>query len=162
MGTKNLTLLMVFFFLFSGSSAVSAEIKGMAWVIDGDTIVVNHQKIRLFGIDAPEISQICADNTQMGRKAKTALIKLVKGRTVSCTGGQIDSYGRIIAQCFVYFTNQEYIDISAKLVQNGMAFAYRKYSKIYIHNENIAKNKNIGIWERECMKPETFRRESVY
>ena len=84
-------------------SAAQADITGKPRVVDGDTIHINQTKIRLHGIDAPEMKQTC--RTSKGKEqmcgvlAKQALEKLVRGQDVTCKGDTRDRYKRLIAVC---------------------------------------------------------------
>jgi endonuclease YncB( thermonuclease family) len=101
-----------------------AEIAGVASVVDADTIEIHGERIRLYGIDAPESCQTCTDASgrtwSCGQTAALALQDLIGRRTVSCQR-DMDRCGRIVAQC-----QQDDIDISEWLVGQGLALAYRK------------------------------------
>ena len=89
--------------LLTGTSV--ADVKGHASVIDGDTIEVEGQRVRLHGIDAPESDQRCQDADSKeyacGAVAADALSKLIGLQEVTCRGKQRDQYGRLIAVCRV-------------------------------------------------------------
>lgn len=87
-------------------------------MIDGDTIVIGRQNIRLFGIDAPEMDH------PYGKVAKSALIGLCRGQTISAsvTGGM--SYGRVVAICHL----PDGRDLSAEMVRTGHAIDWPKHS----------------------------------
>jgi endonuclease YncB( thermonuclease family) len=112
------------------ASHAHADVTGKPRVVDGDTIQINQTKIRLHGIDAPEMKQTC--RTSKGKEqmcgvlAKQALEKLVRGQDVTCKGDTRDRYKRLIAVCYV-----GKINLNAMMVGNGWALAYRKYSKDY-------------------------------
>ena len=86
-------------------SAAMADITGKARIVDGDTIHIGKTKIRLHGIDAPEMKQTCRTSKgkeQMcGQLAKQALERLVKGQDVTCKGDKRDRYKRLLAVCYV-------------------------------------------------------------
>lgn len=127
-------------------------------VIDGDDIIINNQKFRLFGIDAPEFNQFCEDKNQKsypcGMRAKNYLNKIVTASTY-CKKKEIDKYNRIIAICY----NQEE-DINAKMVKQGWAVAYTRYADDYLPEQNFAKKNKLGIWQGKFVKPERFRIEN--
>jgi len=101
-------------------------LKGPAYVIDGDTIVVQKTQIRLFGIDAPELEH------PFGKKAKWAMIALCKGEEVSAEITATDAHGRSVAKCAL----SDGRDLSAELVKQGLAIDWPKYSKgAYKHLE---------------------------
>ena len=91
---------------------------GTAWVIDGDTIVIDKVHLRLFGIDAPELDH------PYGRKAKSAMIGLCKGHKVRAEITENDHYDRCVARCFL----PDGRDLSAELVKLGLAIDWPKYS----------------------------------
>ena len=116
-------------------------------IIDGDTIVLNSEKIRFYGIDTPEIKQTCTDNNgqsySCGIKATLELKKIIGSRKVSCIKKTKDRYKRSISICYV-----DGNDINSLMVKTGWALAYRKYSKKYVKDEIIAKSNKAGMWVR--------------
>ncbi len=94
------------------------EIKGSAWVLDGDTIVINKIRIRLAGIDAPEM------NHPWGKKAKWELVSLCKGQTVTAKMHNDASYDREVATCYL----SDGRDLSAELVKLGLALDWPTFS----------------------------------
>ena len=167
---KKLSLSLFSIILFSSiiTSAISFEkiIIGKANVTDGDTIKINDQKIRLFGIDAPETKQFCKEvylsflifnfkrDYKCGEKSTSALKKKIKNKKIRClVQDKKDRYRRNIGIC--YLKKQ---DINSWLVKNGYAIAYRRYSKKYIMDEQHAKDNKLGIWQGTFMKPEKWRR----
>ena len=99
-------LAFVLLLIFSAIDPTSAEdrIIGVASVIDGDTIEIRGQRIRLFGIDAPESSQLCVRLTgepwRRGQQASFALADRIGRAAVTCQPRDLDRYGRVIAVCF--------------------------------------------------------------
>ncbi len=78
-----------------------ADVAGVASVIDGDTIEVHGQRIRLHGIDAPESRQLCRLNGkpwQCGKDAANALAEKIGRRPIVCEERDRDRYGRIVAK----------------------------------------------------------------
>ena len=125
-------------------------------VIDGDTIVLNGEKIRFSGIDTPELKQTCLkDNEEVGcgMFAKMLLVKKIGNNKPVCIGKEKDFYKRTLAECFV---NGE--SLSKFLVRSGYAFAYRKYSTKFIEDENYAKTKKLGMWSMTFQYPWDFRK----
>ena len=124
-------------------------------VVDGDTIVLNGEKIRFSGIDSPELKQTCMDGDEKifcGRIAKKLLIKKIGKQMPECISEGKDAYKRTLAECFV---NGE--SLSVFLVRSGYAFAYRKYSDKFIKDEEFAKKNNAGMWSMEFEFPWDFR-----
>ena len=152
-----LVLALVSFFILSISVAV-ADVTGKSRVIDGDTIWIGDTKIRLHGIDAPEMKQTCRTSKGKeqlcGRLAKQALEKLVRDQDVTCKGDKRDRYKRLIAVCYVGPFN-----INEQMVTEGWALAYRKYSKDYVRAETLAKSRREGMWRGEFVPPWEWRRK---
>ena len=108
------------------SYPVQADITGRASVIDGDTIEIRDQRIRLFGIDAPEGRQRCKLNGKpwrCGQQSTFALAEFIGKAWVRCNERDRDRYKRIVAVCFLGNKN-----INAWMVRNGWAVDYRRYS----------------------------------
>jgi len=127
-------------------------------VVDGDTIVLNGEKIRFAGIDTPELKQICMQGDQeleCGMTAKMLLVKKIGNNTTECISEGKDVYNRTLAGCFV---NGE--SLSSFLVRSGYAFAYRKYSKKFIKDEDFAKANKLGMWAMTFQYPWNFRKAS--
>lgn len=107
---------------FDAKSAIPVASKpvvtGKAYVIDGDTLVINQTRIRLFGIDAPEM------NHPYGKKAKLALVTLCKGQAVRAEISAKDAHGRTVARCFL----PDGRDLSAEMVKQGLALDWPKFS----------------------------------
>ncbi|WP_240789521.1 thermonuclease family protein [Pseudooceanicola onchidii] len=87
-------------------------------MIDGDTIIVKKQRIRLFGIDAPEMEH------PWGKKSKWTLIGLCKGKEIRVEPQDQLSYDRIVAKCLL----PDGTDLSAEMVRRGMAIDWPKFS----------------------------------
>ena len=125
-------------------------------VIDGDTIVLNGEKIRFSGIDTPELKQKCIKNDQKvfcGVLAKKLLLEKIDNKTPECIREGKDIYKRTLAECFI---NGE--SLSVFLVRNGYAFAYRKYSDKFIKEEEFAKKNKNGLWSMKFEYPWDFRK----
>jgi endonuclease YncB( thermonuclease family) len=135
-----------------------ADVTGKPRVVDGDTIHIGNTKIRLHGIDAPEMKQTC--RTSKGKEqlcgvlAKQALERLVKDQDVTCKGDTRDRYKRLIAVCYVGSLN-----INEQMVVDGWALAYRKYSKDYVRAETLAKSRREGLWRGEFEMPWEWRQK---
>ena len=125
-------------------------------IIDGDTIILNGEKIRFVGIDTPELKQTCLkDNEEVkcGMRAKMLLVKKIGKNIPMCIGEKKDFYKRTLAECFVNGKS-----LSKFLVRRGYAFAYRKYSKKFIKDENFAKANKLGMWSMTFQYPWDFRK----
>ena len=127
-------------------------------IIDGDTIILNGEKIRFSGIDTPELKQTCLKDGQevpCGMTAKRLLAEKISNATVECISEGKDIYKRTLAECFV---NGE--SLSKFLVRSGYAFAYRKYSTKFIKDEEFAKANKLGMWAMTFQYPWDFRKAS--
>ena len=137
--------------------AGAEELIGRATVVDGDTLGIRDQKIRLHGIDAPEASQRCTrpngEQWRCGQQAANALSEMIGQRNVRCDGKKRDRWGRLIAVC--YLGSQ---DLNAWLVRRGWAVAYRKYSKDYVPQEARARQAKIGVWSGTFDMPWDWRK----
>ena len=125
-------------------------------IVDGDTIILNGEKIRFLGIDAPELKQTCLkvnEEVGCGMFVKMLLVKKIGNNIPKCIGKKKDFYKRTLAECFV---NGE--SLSKFLVRSGYAFAYRKYSKKFIKDEDFAKANKLGMWSMTFQYPWDFRK----
>lgn len=141
--------------LACGSVAGAERIIGQASVIDGDTISVRGQRLRLHGIDAFESRQRCGEGKgwPCGQRAAFALEEMIGGRNVECEALDIDRYKRIIGRCFVGGT-----DLNAAMVRAGWALAYRRYSMDYVEAEAAARSEGVGGWSGAFVEPWEWRR----
>lgn len=133
-----------------------ADVSGPALVIDGDTVEINDQRIRLHGIDAPESRQVCQHDGVMwlcGAEATKTLRNLIRGASVSCTERDRDRYGRMVSICHL-----SGMDLNAEMVRAGMALAYRRYSDDYVGHEASAKAARKGLWSGRFVPPWEWRR----
>ena len=117
-------------------------------VIDGDTFVLDDgQRIRLFGIDAPELSQC------YGEAAKRYLQRLVENRQVILACDGTKSYNREVCSASV-----SGLDVEKELVSWGLAFDYERYSEgRYAEAEQFAYEHRRGVWSGG-LKPWQYRR----
>mgnify|MGYP001426894124 CR=1 FL=1 len=148
-----ISICLIFFFL-TYNDVKSYEIK----IIDGDTIHLNSEKIRFTGIDTPELKQTCNKDNEIvycGIQARQLLIDKIGKNKINCIKEGKDQYKRILAECFV---NE--VSLSKFLVREGYAFAYRKYSKKFINDENFAKKNNKGMWSMKFEYPWDWRKKN--
>lgn len=135
--------------------ALALSIEGRAEAVDGDTLHVSGHKVRLFGIDAPELGQTCDRGGRgwaCGASAREMLEAIVARGRVACTLRDVDRYGRDVAVCKVAGD-----DIAALMVRQGGAIAYRRYSERYVNAENAARREGIGLWSARWVAPEDYR-----
>ena len=143
---------LVFFFTYTDVKSQNLKIT------DGDTIKINGEKIRFSGIDTPELKQTCFKKgvkNFCGKEAKQILIDKIADNKISCIREGKDRYKRTLAECFV---NDE--SLSSYLVRRGYAFAYRKYSKKFVIDEDYARVNKLGMWSMEFEYPWDFRRNN--
>ena len=170
---NNLIYYIIFFFIsFSFSVSYSADtsrsISGKADIIDGNSIKIKGQSIRLVGIDAPEKKQLCkkayislfiftfSKSYRCGETSTNSLKKFINDQIVLCkTEEKKDFFKRYLGTCFKGKRN-----INSWLVKNGHALAFRKYSKEYLKEELYAKNNKIGLWQGTFEMPWEWRKKN--
>ena len=181
---KKLSLILFSLILFLKSFASAGEfIHGKLRIVDGDSIVINNQKIRLWGIDAPEMKQICKNefkkNYNCGIESKKSLeraileklpkpknlnVKYEPNNEVWCITKGKDRYKRILGICAVEHNDLlmpiNDFTLNAWMVRNGYAVAYNRYSKLFIEFEEEAKTNKNGVWRGEFERPEQWRRKN--
>jgi endonuclease YncB( thermonuclease family) len=136
------------------SPALAGDLSGrVSRVHDGDTFTLAGKKVRLWGIDAPELKQQCG-GAPCGGIARDALQELVRSRTVVCTQVDRDRYKRVVASCRAAGR-----DLGEAMVRSGNALDYRRYSKgRYRQAERDAQARRVGMWSGEFEKPWDHRR----
>ena len=147
---------MFFFLLYFFLSTILIASEKKIQVIDGDTIHIGKLKYRFFGIDAPEIKQICEkDNIkiQCGVIAKSVLQNKIADKIPECVVKDKDRYQRLVAECFI---GKE--SLSRFMVREGYAVAYSQYSKDFIQDEKFAKENKLGIWSMNFQMPSEYRK----
>ena len=148
-----ISICLIFFFL-TYNDVKSIEVK----VIDGDTIHLNGEKIRFTGIDTPELKQTCNKDNKIipcGIEARKLLIDKISDNKVNCKREGKDQYKRTLAECFV-----KDLSLSSFLVREGYAFAYRKYSKKFVNDEDYARKNNLGMWSMRFEYPWNWRKKN--
>lgn len=141
--------------------AVAQSLSGQADVVDGDTLAIRGEKvrIRLYGIDAPEGQQTCEDalgkRYLCGSRAADALASLIgRNGRVTCKEEDRDRYGRIVAVC-----TRGRREINAELIRQGWAIEYKQYSDgRYADEEAEARSAKRGLWAGTFANPWEWRR----
>ena len=162
-------LLINFFIIFVWFQSLnSEEIYGIPKIIDGDTVHIKSKKIRLEGIDAPEMRQQCQKtylqisaivgfnfkkNYSCGIVSKKRLINKIYKSNINCISSGQDRYKRYLATCY-----KDKINLNKWMVRNGLAVAYKRYSKDYLRDEVYAKENKLGIWTGSFERPEKWRK----
>ena len=152
---------MKFFFfialiLFFQQKIYTVELSGFSKIVDGDTIYIESNKIRLADIDAPEMKQKCKKNGKeyfCGKISKQKLKEKIGKMKVNCFSSGKDRYKRYLATCF-----SGKVNLNKWMVKNGHAISYRRYSTKYNNDEIYAKTNKLGIWSGSFINPEKWRK----
>lgn len=118
---------------------------------DGDSLAIGDQRMRLRGIDAPELRQSCERDGAAwacGQAARDALQRLVGSAGTECGGSEADQYGRLLVVC-----RGGGLDINGEMVRTGMAVSYGDYSR----EEAAARTQKAGLWAGTFERPRDFR-----
>ena len=127
-------------------------VSGSARVIDGDSLRVDHQVIRLAGLDAPELHQTCQRAGRpypCGEVARAELRRMTGNAIVTCDILGRDRYRRRLGRCSV-----DGEDIGASLVSRGFAVAYGRYAD----EEKQARRAGAGLWAGTFEAPSEWRK----
>jgi len=139
----------------SAPAAAQSYISGTAHAGDGDSLSISGISVRLYGIDAPELDQVCRQGGiawKCGEEAKHQLQAMLDGQLVSCRRVDTDQYGRTVAVCTAGRS-----ELNKAMVESGWATAFRRYSDAYIGDEMRAKTAGRGIWSSEFETPADYR-----
>ena len=148
--------LLVFALVLMFALPAEAAVVGVPSIIDGDTLDIHGERIRLFGIDAPEGKQVCqvqGKPIRCGQVSANALDVMIGRRPISCTPEDRDQYGRTVAVCYL-----GKIELNEWMVRQGHAVAYTRYSANYVAAEAEARKAKRGIWASKFDRPEEWRR----
>ena len=157
-------LLVLFFFgqyYYDNNSQRQGFQNNEVRVIDGDSLALGTLRIRLQGIDAPELKQECLDIKskkfyKCGEVARDYLIKLIDYQTIECTNEGLDRYQRQISYCYIGEFN-----LNREMIISGNAVAYSKYDKSFLKEEQAAKLNKVGIWASRFKNPAQFRKNKL-
>jgi len=131
-------------------------IVGKAWVIDGDTIEISGTRIRLEGIDAPELDQTCIDSKgetwPCGKSATRELRTYVRRFELRCDPRALDRHKRVLAVCFL----PDGSDVNAWMVRQGWALA-SGFVKMYETEQAEAEAAKRGLWDGSFVPPWRWR-----
>ena len=131
------------------------QVKGTAKAIKGDVIEIDRQRIKLYGIEAPELEQLCYIKSKpwhCGLAAKQRLAKKIADKSLTCLKREQKKDNMPLAECFVEKEN-----LNAWLVGQGWAIADRQDSRNFISHEIIAQRNLKGIYQSEFLKPSLWR-----
>src|SRR5665213_2492266 len=136
--------------------AQAADVTGTAKVREGDTVVIGNSRIRLGGIDAPSVDQLCLNNSgerwTCGVASRDELAKHADGKTWACHVLRADRRGRQVAHCEV-----DGEDIQKWMVSNGWALSYTRVSHDYDADEKAAREAKAGMWQGAFIAPWDWR-----
>ncbi len=124
-------------------------------IVDGDTIDVDGTRYRIHGIDAPERAQTCGAKSgawACGKAATAQMAKLAGDGPVQCATVTKDVYKRVVATCYA-----DGVDLGEAMVATGYAWAFAKYSDIYVEQEKLAKLRGVGVWQGPAQPPWQYR-----
>ena len=121
------------------------EIRGSAEAVDGDSLLMSGDRVRLYAIDAPELHQPCRSGDACGERAHEHLAKLIAGHDLLCEKRDTDRYGRDVAQCYVMETGQDGKSVKGTDIGRAMVRAVRPWP----------------TGDRSGLCPQTSRRGSI-
>jgi len=133
---------------------------GIAEITDGDSIKIANYRVRLLGIDAPEMKQSCFDAQDQpykcGEKSREFLVNLADKKEVNCFYNGKDVYERYLAYCFV-----GKLSISNEILKNGhgVIYSFKQALDEEVELEKSAKNKKLGIWQGAFQLPKDYRKK---
>ncbi len=150
----------VLLFLMLLCGPAFADVSGPLRVIDGDTFDVGGERIRLFGVDAPEHGQPCTQPNgsimDCGEWVSDQIAAQFEGRQTVCIGRERDRYDRLVATCTI-----EGVDLGREIVASGLARAFLFYSEDYAADEKSAAVAGRGIWQFTLASPASYRARDV-
>lgn len=135
------------------------QFEGKVFVLDGDSIRVGKNEVRLYEIDAPEYKQTCFDAKKKeyacGQVSRDFLLSLAGGKKVECFYAIKDKYDRFLSKCFL-----NGISINEEIIKNGHAVIYdfSAADEKMIQLENEAKAKKLGVWKGAFQLPKDYRK----
>ena len=136
--------------------AEAADITGVPKIHDGDQIVIGSSRIRLRGIDAPSVDQLCLNNAgerwTCGVAARDELMHHTDKKSWTCHVERTDRRGRNVAKCEV-----DGEDIQKWMVKSGWALAYTRFSHDYEADEKAAREAKAGMWQGAFIAPWDWR-----
>jgi len=141
-------------FVAARLDATPAAVGGRARVSDGDSFRLGDDRIRLIGLDAPELDQTCSDangrDWACGREASRRMAALLAQGPVECAPEGHDRYGRLLASCTVAGT-----DLGRTMVEEGLAIASGRYWL----EERAARSAGRGLWAGSFDSPRAYREQ---
>jgi endonuclease YncB( thermonuclease family) len=149
-------LLLALSLIIPPAIAHAADISGVPKIREGDQITIGSSKIRLLGVDAPSVDQLCLDTKgerwTCGVAARDELIKHADNKSWTCHVNRVDRRGRSVAHCEV-----DGEDIQKWLVKSGWALSYIRVSHDYDADEKAAREAKAGMWQGAFIAPWDWR-----
>src|SRR3954452_17343178 len=153
---KSKTLFCAVLLLTLPAMAQAADISGVPKIREGDQVTIGSTRIRLGGIDAPAVDQLCLNNAgerwTCGVAARDALIKHVGNKSWTCHACTVDRRGRTVARC-----EDEGENIQKWMPANGWALAFVRLSRDYEADEKAAREAKAGMWQGAFIAPWDWR-----
>ena len=150
-----ISFLLFFYFIFAQQNIFAKEIYGNPRIIDGDSLEINNERIRLLGIDAFEKKQMCkrndGTNYDCGAVSASYLSIIISSQPIKCITEKKDKYKRWLATCYI-----GELDIGENMVLYGNAFSYM--SNKYKNVQNDAKKVKAGAWAGKFIFPWEWRK----
>jgi len=139
------------------AAAVDETLRGEATAVEGDVLMVQGTKVRLAGIDAPDLGQICGTGTgreyDCGDMARRVLAALLAGREIECIlSGPPSPDGLRAGTC-----RAEGKSIAGAMAVRGWAFAAIKLSHRYVPLQAVAQARKAGMWAGRVDAPWNWR-----
>lgn len=139
---------------------------------DGDTFWIGEYSLRLYGVDAPELDQVCLSRSgsfiSCGELVRGQLAEIVRGKLVTCTAADLtgagipkESFGRPLVNCYIQ-ENGGPIDLAKTLVSQGLAFPYPGFEKAYLKETAIARANPLGFASSCTLQPSAWRSSPQY
>jgi endonuclease YncB( thermonuclease family) len=145
-----------FFLVLVPAAAGAADITGVPKIREADQIAIGSTRIRLGGIGAPAVDQLCLNTNgerwTCGVAARDELVKFVGNKSWTCRTRAVDRRGRTVARCEV-----DGQDIQKWLVRNGWALAFARISGDYEPDEKAAREAKAGMWQGAFIAPWDWR-----
>ena len=139
-----------------GPPTVAGSVTGPAHVIDGDTIEIGEERIRLYGIDAPELAQVCTlpggGQKRCGEDASAALRRMIGDSLVYCSWIERDDYGRALGVCAI-----DGLKLNLQMIRDGWAFAFVRYAQDFVAEAKSAEASKHGLWAMKVQPPWEYR-----
>lgn len=139
--------------------AISPALAGVE-IVDGDTLRIDGERVRLWGMDAPERKQACqigGQSVAIGQRATDTLRQILTNGPLRCDAKDRDRYGRTVSECWAGEAN-----VSDAMVRLGWAWALPRYSKDrFLPAQEEAERAGRGVWagHANCEAPARFRQK---